>query len=210
MYDTKEEARQKLVGTVVIYDNCPVYVDAAGGNKNHVWLQFRRLPLDRGPESDKRDISDPRWDFRNLGSRLGYIMMGVPSSEVWDSVYTSRVPIRASRQGLDKKTVKVLGVTSYPFAWEHILCQEGIVQTMQNLFPSSQEAFDKLVSSGNMIRSVPIGRRLAIMYDLVSPPVLLYRGDRVAYTDNGLKFKLAAHKQYLREELEDVGGLCIA
>jgi len=210
MYDTKEEAHQKLVNSVVIYDNYPVYVDAAGGNKNHVWLQFRRLPLIGDGPSDKRDINDPRWDFRNLGNKLGYVIMESPSTKIRESVYISRLPIRVSRQGLDRKTIEIAGSTVYPFAWEHIIVQEGIVQTMQNLFLSSKDAFDSLVSSKGAVRSMPIGRKLALTYDFVTPPVLLYRGDRVAYTENGFRFKLAPHKQYLKEALEDVGGLAIA
>lgn len=211
MYDTYEEAQQKLANSVVIYDGAPVLVQKAGGQKNHVWLEFKRLPISRtSSEVEKRQIDDPRWDFRNLGSRLGYTTLQVPGSDLFETVYTSRIPTRHSRQGLDRQTVILEGMQVYQWKFENLIYQKGFNDMMTNTFMKPVEAFSTMVVNKGQYKSIAIGRKLALSYDQVTPPVLLYRTERIGYTEDGIKFKLADHKKHLREELEDIGGLRIA
>lgn len=215
MYDTAEEAKQKLVDSVVLYDGRPVYVSAAGGKKGSVNLHFKPLPLnpreDIHSDNTIRTISETGWDFRSLGTRLGFTEVANPYCKKLDSVYLSRVPIRHSRQGLDNKTTQLLCYDrDYEFSWNNIIYDsDGLAKTVANSFRSPKEAFN-LLSNTTAYKSIPIHRKLALIYDHVSPPCLLYRMDKIGYTEDGLTFRLAKHKEYLREELVDMMGLKIA
>lgn len=211
MYDTAEEARQKLEGTVVLYDNVPVYIVTATGNKNKVNLHYQLLPLESGAEKLTRSITDPLWDFRTGGTKLGYTEAKNPSTGQIESVFLSRVPIRHSRQGLDSKTIQIQQFDRdrlYNISWSDIIQRgDGLNKTVKNIFSTPLIAFKNVTNNFKEYQSVPIHRKLSLMYDTISPPYLIYRNEKVGYTEDGTLFKLAKHKQYLSEELQDMVGL---
>lgn len=214
MYDTVEEARQKLESSVVLYDSVPVYIQSCSGKKNEVNLTFINLPV-TGKDQEKtiRSITDPRWDFRSIGTRLGYTPVKSPVNNSWETVFVSRVPIRHSRQGLDNSTVSVIQFdtgSGYGYSWNDVLMSGGLIRTIKGDYPSTESAFDKITKDPELFKSIPVHRKLALFYDKVNPPNLLYRNDRIGYTEDGRIFKLAKHKNFLREELTDVIGLKIA
>jgi hypothetical protein len=211
MYDTAEEAVQKLVGSVVLYDGHPVSVTNADGRGSKLLLYFVPLPLDpdRPADSTAKYIEDPLWDFKTLGSRLGFVE--ISRHDYRGVVYCSRVPTRHSRQGLDQRTVHIAHIAGSPgFEWPNLLYNnDGLVRTMKGVFRKSLEAFEMLTKTGSA-KAVPISRKLTMCYDDVTPPILLYRNDRIGYTEDGDLFKLAKLKQYLKEELVDMEGMKVA
>lgn len=217
MYETNEEAKQKLQDSVVIFEGNPVYITNASGRKGSVNLHFTPLPLD--PHRDiyansvGRGISDTGWDFRSVGTKLGYTPVLHPVSQRADSVFISRIPARHSRQGLDGKTaqLEMYDKDNYNYQWNDILYRHpGLIKTIRNEYMRPLEAFKLLSNHSSEYKSIPIHRKLALFYDNVSPPYLLYRLDKIGYTEDGLTYKLAKHKEYLREELADMVGLKIA
>lgn len=218
MYDTVEEIRQKIDGSVVLYDGYPVRIFGADGSKSKLVVHCMKLPLESKPiqMSDNGMLhipaSDSKWDFKSLGSRLGYVQTKGPLSTL-DSVFVSRVPVRRSRQGLDTHTTTVISPPEwggYRLTIEQLMYQPNFVNTMMGSFPKSKEAFNTLINSSKIVQSVPISRKLAMSYDRVSPPVLLYRTEKVGYTEDGTVFKIAEHKKYLTETLVDMEGLKVA
>lgn len=219
MYDTSEEARQKLENSVILFDKRPVHIITANGSKGKVSLYFNHLPLkpSRALEpSSKAEhaerIEDPRWDFRGIGSKLGFVQAVDAASNVMDAVHTSRVPVRHSRQGLDYKTVSIKAPTVFEVTpdWGSLLSNEGLVDTVVGKFKSASDAFKMLTNAPKDIKACPISRKLLLTWDQVGPLYLYYRMDKVAYTEDGVLFKLAKHKEYLREELVDMEGLKVA
>jgi hypothetical protein len=83
MYETTEEAKQKLEGSVVLYDNVPVFISSITGSKKKVTLYYKKIPLNDSDEPQPRDISDPLWDFRSAGTRLGYTQVLNPRTRQW-------------------------------------------------------------------------------------------------------------------------------
>lgn len=217
MYDTIEEARQKLEGCVVIFDNTPVRIVKIGGKDSKILLYYTPLPLIQGAFDDsslkKEYMESPLWDFRNLGSRLGYVAMTNPVTGYSDTVFVSRGPFRHSIQGLAERTVFIkhhgLHQYSWPCSWINIIMSPSIINTMQSKYPPSPEVFQSLVKEGK-VSAGPISRKLALFFDRVNPPNLVYRNEKVGYTEDGLTFRLASHKSYLKEELQDCEGLKIA
>ena len=157
-------------------------------------------------------IDDPLWDFRSGGTKLGYVSIINPVTRYSESVFLTRIPTRHSRQGLDQRTVEIVQFmdreTQYKFTWNDIVYKtQSLKDTIQGTFPSVSEAFKNVTENYKDFRSVPIHRKLSLLYDKVSPPYLIYRNEKIGYTENGLVFKLAKHKSYLKEELVDMRGL---
>lgn len=215
MYDTVEEATQKLVNSVVLYKDLPVMIIKAGGSKNKVSLAYTPLPVIGADRSlDKALIEDPGWDFKDLGSRLGYVSVQSPQTGVYETVFTARIPTRHSRQGLDERTVSIkfpnLDPPEWDYRWSTLVERGGLVTTLKGLYNTSKEAFDLITKNPKTVRSQPISRKLLLYYDRINPPNLVYRNEKIGYTEDGETFKLAIHKQYLKEELTDMVGLKIA
>jgi hypothetical protein len=215
MYDTVEEALQKIGNTVILYQDVPVFVSSASGKKNHVKLHITKLPA--VGDSNLKDINDPEFDFKGIASRLGYTEIRNPVTDVYETVFLSRIPIRGQqgniviRQGLDDKTVEIEPIDEYRFKWGEILTREsGFTNSIQDTFKTTQEAFKLITAIDPEYTSVPFHKKFALWYDTISPPYLLYRNQKIGYTEDGLVFKLARHKQHLREELTDIVGLKVA
>lgn len=216
MYDTVEEAKQKLANCVVLYDGHPMYVRDAGKGRQGIELYCYKLPVSRVNRNEDFTllINDPKWDFKTFGSKLGYMSIKNPANEMFESLFVSRVPVRHSRQGLDDKTTLLtpcLDEGSYRFSFHDVIYNDtfGIIKTIKNDFPSPESAF-KLLTENPQYHSVPIHRKITFLYDQVSPPYLVYRNDKIGYSEDGKTFKLAKHKTYLQEELSDMIGLKIA
>lgn len=209
MYDTVDEARQKLCESTVLLNGDPVYISDMSGKVNHVILKYYKLPLNfASPE--ELSINDPGWDFRTGGTKLGYSQIKHPFEDYHYTVFLSRTPIRTSRQGLDNKTVMIYQPeqTEYTFGFSDFLKSGGLKETIRNEFLSVKQAFN-LVTENFNYKGAPFHRRLALFYDQVSPPYLVYRNVKIGYTEDGKSFKLAKHKRYLQEELVDMVGLKI-
>lgn len=160
-----------------------------------------------------RNISEPAWDFRSGGSKLGFVHVQNPMNQKSDCTFLSRIPIRSSRQGLDNKTIQILSYdrNDFDYNWNNVIYDnDGLIRTIKNDFVSPKVAFRRLYDHPETYKSIPIHRKLALFYDNVSPPYLLYRLEKVGYTEDGETFKLAKHKGYLKEELVDMIGLKIA
>lgn len=220
MYQTQEEARQKLGSSVVLYDGAPVYVLTTrdGDNRDNYLLGVASLPLKKRPrELASSDLTyipvkDAKWDFKGGGYRLGYSSFENPQTKEIETVFSSRVPSRHPRQGLDSQTVfvRLYGDAQFPVSFDNLVYSEGLVSTIQGKFLGTDKAFEHLTKEPEKYHSVPISRKLLLSYDKVTPPTLVYRQEKIGYTEDGKTFKLAAHKAFLKEELQDIQGLKIA
>lgn len=215
MYDTREEAQQKLSGSTVLFDGLPVHVLDARGSKNKVQLDFHRLPLPStgvsGPQ-DSVNINDPRWDFRTLGTKIGYVdVEKSPFDGKQEAVFVTRIPTRNSRQGLDHRTTRVwqFPLQEHSWNWEQLICFEGLVRSIQNKYVTTQQAVQHLYKYPDTVKSVAVGRKLLMTFDKINPPNLVYRHEKIGYSEDGVTFKLAPHKVHLKEELVDMQYLKI-
>jgi hypothetical protein len=220
MYETVEEVRQKLVGSVIMFDNQPVFVQSSDSDDNGINITIDCLPLNRkSPSRNKVYIEDPKIDFRSLGTRLGFINMVDPSGNYTeDVVYSSRVPIRQSKQGLDERTVAFRQINSnYKVnVFSSAVSREGLNNTLMNKFPSPKEAYDYIMNTPNVVAKAfhrkyvvakAFHRKYSLFYDKISPPFLIYRNEKVGYTEDGITFKLPKSKDFLTEELSDMIGV---
>lgn len=226
MYETIEEAKLKLESSLVLFDGRPVYVSGVAPMRGDFGLQYTSLPFRKkknpwnlppgsvNPETTYETVSikDPRWDFKSGNSRLGYVSLMNPNDGSIESAFTSRMPSRHPRQGLDNRTVQVRLFSSnpWPIDFSSLLEAEGLSNTFSGKYSSASVAFEYVSKKPEVYHSVPISRKLLIHWDRVSPPVLVYRNEKIGYTEDGEKYKIAYHKRFLTEELQDIEGLKIA
>lgn len=212
MYDTREEARQKLEGTIVIYEGKPVIViEAANDSNGGVRLAFSRLPSKR--EIEWANIEDKKWDFRNMGAHLGY--MDYFMDKVGEPVYSVRVPRRQSKQGLCDSNVRTSiflndKMAGYAPEFARMYVQEDFVRMMSLGKRDPEKVFRDLIKAPSNTYGQSINKKLALYWDRVNPPNLLYRGKRIGYTEDGSNYKLAPMFTHLTEELVDMENLKIA
>lgn len=223
MYETIEEAKLKLESSLVLFDGQPVYVSGVVAMGKDFGLQYTSLPFKKkkhpwnlppgvaNPETvyETVSIKDPRWDFKSGNSRLGYVSLKNPNDGSIEAAFTSRMPSRHPRQGLDNRTVnvKLFSDSPWPIDFNTLLESEGLSDTFSGRYASATAAFDLVTKTPDVYHSVPISRKLLLHWDRVSPPVLVYRNEKVGYTEDGEKYRLAEHKQFLSEELQDIEGL---
>lgn len=103
MYDTLEEARFRLAGTIVMYDGKHRFVNnvvSCGEGNLCVVLEGR-------PENNIVSLSDPKLDIQNIYT--GYIRCKKKP------MFVSRTPVRAYRQGLRQDNTIVVGGTYEDF-----------------------------------------------------------------------------------------------
>ena len=212
MYDTAEEAQQKLANSTVLFNGIPVHILRSTGEKGNVSLEYTPLPYDRNVSNPKiwEKINHDGWDFRGLASKLGYVTLDKHGGPV-EAVFCSRMPTRSSRQGIDDRTCLVSSLRQAEdrgrIQWSNVMYTPHLRTTINDTFPSIQEALKTLFDHPKEVFSVAIKRKLMLTYDMVNPPNLVYRNEKIGYTEDGERVKLAKHKLFLKEELEDMCGL---
>jgi len=211
MYDTKEEFHQKLVGTVVLYNSVPVSIqEALGSSKNKIILDCYKL---RTKERETVSAWDPGWDFRTIGSRLGYMNFDYGEGSYRQALYLTRVAVRqaVSTQGLSQKNVKydgfrpdkTKGLDYYKPTWTQIVQNEGFVDTLERKYPSLTEIYD-VFSKEKSLSSKAFHPKFAINKPSIGPFYLEYRGKDIGYSDDLSRWKIGEDYDYLRETLEHI------
>lgn len=214
MYETLAEADQKLTNSCILYEGNPVKVIGTAGEngRDQVKLSFVPLPIPRSRPISSTDlvtrkIIDPGFDFRSLGSKLGYVNIPKsPFNSCREAVFVVRVPTRSSRQGLDRRTTQVLqmGTHTCQYEWDTLAGEQGLVDCIHNRYPTVKEAIKLLTDDPINCKAVAINKKLMMIFDRVNPPNLVYRNEKIGYTEDGERFKLAPHKRFLSEELTDM------
>lgn len=217
MYETREEANQKLVQTVALYNNRPVYIQDSQGSKTKLKLLYQDL---RSKQEGSALIWDQGWEFRNFGDRLGYTNAEnqTPSGTYKEAVYLSRVAVRKAHQtqGLSAQNLKIpklrgckrVGLPGVLLGWGSVYHREFFLNTLEKTYPTLPEVYSNFLSDNELV-SKAFSRQLAIRRPHIGPFFLEYRGKDIGYTDDFGTWKISPDFSYLRESLEDIHNLNI-
>lgn len=207
MYDTNAEAKQKLASTIVLLEDTPVTVLDAKGDGDKLSLKYVRL---RTGEEKWASIRDKGWEFRNLGSRLGYTNTDL--SNYKEALYLTRMPVRKSIQGLSTYNVSIpnfkgsdkLGLPKTRCDWS-VACsrQTWFLDTLEGKYPGIPELISEFTKNP-LLTSRAFNRKLAIRKTKVGPFYLEYRGKDIGYTEDFDRWNISKDFEHLRESLEDV------
>lgn len=205
MFDTSAEAQQKLSGCVALFNSQPTMIHEASGSGSTVTLLHRLLG-----SSDilKTNIWDKGWDFKSVGTRLGY--SNIDMSGYKEALYLTRMHIRKSHstQGVSKSNIRIpslrgserLGTPKTNIQWETLTSSKSFLDTLEQKYPTVKEAVERFKDT-NLV-SIAFQQKLAIRKPHVGPYYLEYRGKDIGYTDDLYKWKVANDFRYLNETLE--------
>lgn len=208
MYETQQEANQKLQTCIVSYDGSPFYVSEAEGSGPGLRLYGMLCTVDKTQSPTVQySITDPKWEFKNLGGRLGYVNI-----DGWDyksASYVRRVPVRAAQrtQGLSRSNVKIsrlppcamLGLTGMSLTWDKINKQAGFFDTWAGTFPDIRAVRTQMKRHDVTMRA--LGRFLAVQRSPLDLFYLLYKGEPIGRSEDLEVFKVPKQFRYLDELL---------
>lgn len=201
MYDTDQEANQKLAQSVILYDGRPVFIQQCINLNLLGWF----LPL-KGEVNFTANlpIQDPKWRFSRI--RLGYVNMADRS------VFLARQPIRRSRQGICRdnliscETVEKGFTNVTPDQFSRLIRIPEFVNTLKGTFPAFQECFEGVVRGGGRV-SMAFSRGFCIERDDFDLAFIRHNAQRVAVSyDKSRTFNLPREFLHLRESLLENGA----
>lgn len=212
MYETKDEFNQKLLQCVVLFNSNPVIIqEASGKTKEEIKLNYYNLKSKKG---DVALASESGWDFKSLGSRLGYTNVDFGEDNYRQALYLRRMAVRqaSSTQGLSQRNVKydqlradpVLNLGAYKLSWSQVTNGDFFINTLERKFPSLRDLRDFFRKTSGFT-SRAFNERFAVSKANIGPFYLEYRGDNIGYSDDLDRFKIGDEYAYLVESLEHIG-----
>lgn len=208
MFDTAEEANQKLRHSVVLLSKSPVFIQVAEGSKKSVTLIFSELGK---KDIMKRCIWESDWNFRDLGSRLGYTNIDLGNGSYKEACYLSRMPVRqcSSTQGISQRNLYIpplkgssrLSLGPQQLVWQNVWNTGPFKDMFNGVYPDLPDIKKEFEKSPWLI-SKAFNKDFAIRRADVGPFYLQYKGRDVAHSDDLHSWKVAKQFLYLRESLE--------
>lgn len=199
-YDTLEQARFRLNGTLITYKGTPYCVQEANKKgSGPIRLTLQALPLQRVTAEDVLgetitvDQDDPDLNFRIF--RLGYCNLSYDRR----AIFYTRAPARQQHQGLTGQTI-------HPQMANRHFWSKDMTNLLLGVYPTIEEAFKRI--NDNWV-SCAISRDFAIGRSEEIPQLrtLLYRGRNVGVA-LGQKFQhflINENDEYLAEALQEAG-----
>lgn len=210
MFDTVEEAQQKISQTVVMYGDDPVFVVEVGGRAGRVTAHVRSLGDDMGV-TRAIALSDPLWDVKTLGNRLGYI--NLEHRGVMASVYSRRIHIRRAHQtqGLSNtnvyldqlKAIPDKGIEAYTYRFSTIH-GKFMKETLQQKYPSLSK-IKYMMAKNDSLAQIAFDPCLAVSKDFKGLWKLNYKGKEIGWTDDLEVFRIPSEWRYLDNRFDECG-----
>lgn len=215
MYDTKDEANQKLSQSIVLFKKTPVFIRESGGSSGNkgskLTLIFKYV---RDGKLDEALILDKAWEFRNLGPYIGYMNVDLGNGSYKEASYVTRAGVRASHntQGLSQKNLKfnplrgskrlALGPSVLSFGMTHMT--PFFADMMEQKYPTLKDVSSQFDKNPWLI-SKAFDRQFAVRRDDIGPFYLQYRGKDVGHSSDLDRWKIAPQYEYLQEQIEYTG-----
>jgi hypothetical protein len=206
MYDTVEEARMRLTGTVIFYRGTPKYVrDCVAGLGGEIMLHMDNLPNMNGGIAIS--IRDPDVNMRDFRSSVGYMNnITVDGGASYKAHYVMRMPIRGDgfKQGLHNSNLAFPRIGGERQRWDRALTSPSFKDMLMGVYPSIEEC--KVILDGDQTQhSVAFNRTFALAKDHeLGFFILNYKGRRVASGDIEA-LTLPSHNWYLNDVLRQSG-----
>jgi hypothetical protein len=211
VYENHEQARQRLRGSVVLYDGRPHYVHETNeGLDGRIRITLGELPYavhGSIPENPVVTLTDDPLLNRFRPFETGFMNMFETGRN--ETAFVFRRPVRQSQQGFNGQSYSSkllhgsLG-TRDAGAFESVIASPSFAEMVRGIYPSFEECMDALIPSS----SVGFDRNYAVRMDS-DGTVWLYRQQIkvgiVSKSPNRLL--LFRSKRYLREEFQESESL---
>lgn len=218
-YETAEEVKFRLEGTIVLYDGAPVLISRvnvpdAEDRKEIARVFFYELPYrdkalvdkygDRIPnpapvgKETRKYLSSKKFDLAPF--KMGYFNHG------GEATFAARTPVRQNRQGLSSNTctlTNIRGKRSETINFNMMVGSQGFVDMVAGKFPTFAEAGEMLGNKENS--SVAVSRSFAFLIDHdLEALLLMHKGIKCGIAVRGQKaLNLPPKFHFLREEAEE-------
>lgn len=205
-YETAEETKFRLEGTIVLYDGKPVYitrVNAVGAEdkKEIARVYFWELPVPKAASAKdevRKYLSSRHFDLTPF--KMGYLNHGGAAT------FVSRLPIRQQRQGLCANTCTfsdVLGKPSRTLDYNTMIHSPGFIEMVEGKYPSFKDAGELL--GDQRTSSIAVSRSFAFVIDNdLEALYLSHKGVKCGLAlKNDRALKVPPKFHFLREEMEE-------
>lgn len=195
MYTTREEARNRLINTIVAYDGRPVrVVDVGGRDGGALNLTVFGWPFD-GRDSVVLPITDPRFGSF-VTPRLGFANYFERGNA--HAVWCHRTPARRMQQGLVSGNFAgtAIGVRAQRFTLEHLQSTDAFREMIAGEYPTFETAMEMLVPDS----SIAVDRNFALLSSPEGYVTIYHRRDPLGLVMRGVIY-LREDRQYARELL---------
>ena len=196
MYTTREEARNRLGGTIVAYDGSPLKVlDVGGRDGAGVTLTCLEWPFDGNTAPVTRPVNDPLFNgFRTPSIGFANYFERGNAHTLW----CHRTPARRMQQGLINGNFNAvsLGVRALKVPLDQIASSEAFREMLANEYPTFETALATLVPDS----SIAVSREFALLMSPEGYVTIYHRRDPLGLVMGGIIF-LREDRQYAREML---------
>jgi hypothetical protein len=203
-YENLEEASFRLNGTVVLYDGNPVYVATLENHKDGiVRVNIMDLPLDPNTmtsPSTRKMINSPKFNkFRPFEvGNMNYLSQNgnlIP-------LRVERIPARTRMQGANSTNMRISMVdprlaAGAAFNWNNLICNEGFVEMVKNIYPTLPEFFESETPACCLSRDLTVNtvERSGVCY-------VFYKMESIGILNTNGSLFLFPKYNYLKESLD--------
>lgn len=201
MYATLEEARNRLLSTVVVRDGQPVYVTDIAGRDGAVELVVRSWPFNGRATSATVRADDPSFN-RFVTPPLGFANYFVNGHR--HSLWCTRTPVRRMQQGLidGNFTATAIGPQAMRFNLEQLRPTDAFVEMIRGEYPSFDVALAALVPDS----SIAVTRSYALLMSAEGYTTLYEGRDPLGLVMRGAIY-LRSDRLYAREAVLECDAL---
>lgn len=208
-YETLEEADRRLRGTVVLYDDAPVYissVEAAPRESKDEIFRVYAVPLPRDPTRDIHDssyrkfISSGKFDFAPF--KMGFM------NSKHGSFFLQRLPVRQGyKQGLanGSLTLERIGPPdkrAYTPAFADLLADPAFADMILNKYPDFKQVMETLRAKVKPCEAAT--RCFAVSHEPdIDLSIAYHKTKRVGIITDDNRLRLSKQFHFLKEEMEE-------
>ena len=196
MYETRDEAQNRLLNTVVSYDGFPHRVINVGGRVGAITLAIVPWPFDGSTGLREVRVSDPL--FKNFRTPpLGFVNYFEQRDQTHVS-WVERVPARRMHQGLNDGNTHItsLGIRAIRTPMTQVQSSEAFKEMIVGEYPTFEEVVDLLVPES----SIAFDREYALFMSNEGYVTIYHKRDPLGLVMNGV-IHLRADRFYAREAL---------
>lgn len=206
MYDTKEEAHQKLTSCLCLFKEEPAYIENVHQNGKHVSLEFFNT---RQRITDIQSITHEGWEFRNLGPRVGYININEREHKEASYAVRSAVRLAHNTQGLSHKNMRLSSLRGLPkmkippkeMDWLYVAKGIDAANMIEGKYPTLKDIQEQFEKEPLQV-SMAFHREFSVYRHDIGPFYLEYKGKQIGYSEDLDLWRVNKKYLYLYESLE--------
>lgn len=198
-----EQARERLAGTVVMYDNLPVYVyDIENGDNFDDGVPRANIQFCASKEEkrQRKRLDSPKFNkFRSL-PELGWV-----NSTKYGAILLARKAARTRLHGLCQTNVKGMffynapeyQIIPYERAWEYLYNTQSFVDMCSNVYPALADVLLNVQENS----ALGFSSKFAVYRDTLGLRWLYRETERIGIFTNSNSLNLLEKFKFYREEI---------